>query len=451
MASFNVLFFACDRSVCVRKDGEFLLLDNPGEVLCKWLVENIDESGRPITEERDFKATVLFQSSVKKQCLMIQRISEDLIESYSGTMEGLKQVLLQRAQKEKQLLMECGSRGSAGRLKRVLRELQEEEITEKRCKEKIKAKQSGQDMIKVTNQTPAQRTASQPGDASSQINLQKLQNLALLAGMATVLHPKSASEYEAERENETVLETLLQFKDQGLKHAFSSPRHQFIPKQLFPMQELASSSNQVTPSRPCKRDHKMMIHLAPKVSTKQNFMDHNSRSHSLASSEFPSFLSAARVKEVDVNDTHHYADTFSNESSAHDTDMQQLVKDSNDPDLFRNVLVPKRELHKLLEEAKAARDSACFLLNGVSEILFSPKELAAAKGVTKARAGTAALDEEKVDALFEFMKSVCRANAWPAMDNRTMRRKLAVKICNARRGLKKTPTLEMNNELAGFS
>ncbi|KAJ1205299.1 hypothetical protein NDU88_000734 [Pleurodeles waltl] len=227
MASFNVLFFACDRSVCVRKDGEFLLLDNPGEVLCKWLVENIDESGRPITEERDFKATVLFQSSVKKQCLVIQRISEDLIESYSGTMEGLKQVLLQRAQKEKQLLIECGSRGSAGRLKRVLRELQEEEITEKRCKEKIKAKQSGQDMLKVTNQTPAQRTASQPGDASSQINLQKLQNLALLAGMATVLHPKSASEYEAERENETVLETPLQFKDQGLKHAFSSPRPQF--------------------------------------------------------------------------------------------------------------------------------------------------------------------------------------------------------------------------------
>ncbi|KAJ1173384.1 hypothetical protein NDU88_005220 [Pleurodeles waltl] len=63
MASFNVLFFACDRSVCVRKDGEYLLLDNPGEVLCKWLVENIDESGRPITEERDFKAVVLFQSS----------------------------------------------------------------------------------------------------------------------------------------------------------------------------------------------------------------------------------------------------------------------------------------------------------------------------------------------------------------------------------------------------
>ncbi|KAJ1130929.1 hypothetical protein NDU88_009273 [Pleurodeles waltl] len=48
---------------------------------------------------------------VKKQCLMSQRISEDLIESYSGTMEGLKQVLLQRAQKEKQL-MECGSRES---------------------------------------------------------------------------------------------------------------------------------------------------------------------------------------------------------------------------------------------------------------------------------------------------------------------------------------------------
>ncbi|KAJ1082088.1 hypothetical protein NDU88_002258 [Pleurodeles waltl] len=47
------------------KDGEFLLLDNPGKVLCKWLVENIDESGRLITEERDFKAMVLFRSSVK--------------------------------------------------------------------------------------------------------------------------------------------------------------------------------------------------------------------------------------------------------------------------------------------------------------------------------------------------------------------------------------------------
>ncbi|KAJ1140312.1 hypothetical protein NDU88_006669 [Pleurodeles waltl] len=81
--------------------------------------------------------------------------------------------------------------------------------------------------------------------------------------------------------------------------------------------------------------------------------------------------------------------------------MQQLAKDSNDPSRFRNVLVPKRELHKVLEEAKAARDSAGFLLNGVSEILFSPKELASAKGITKARAGEAALDEEKVDALFD--------------------------------------------------
>ncbi|KAJ1125105.1 hypothetical protein NDU88_003543 [Pleurodeles waltl] len=83
------------------------------------------------------------------------------------------------------------------------------------------------------------------------------------------------------------------------------------------------------------------------------------------------------------------------------TDMQQLVKDSNDPSRFRNVLVPKGGLHKVLEEAKAAQDSAGFLLNGVSEILFSPKELASAKGITKARAGTTALDEEKVDALFD--------------------------------------------------
>ncbi|KAJ1114545.1 hypothetical protein NDU88_002780 [Pleurodeles waltl] len=133
-----------------------------------------------------------------------------------------------------------------------------------------------------------------------------------------------------------------------------------------------------------------------------------------------------------------------------DTDMQQLVKDSNDPSRFRNVLVPKRERHKVLEEAKAARDSAGFLLNGVSEILFSPKELASAKGITKARAGEAALDEGKVDALFEFMKSVCRVNGWPSLDNRNMRRKLTIKICNARRGLKKTPHLETNNEVAGF-
>ncbi|XP_078502039.1 uncharacterized protein LOC144756267 isoform X2 [Lissotriton helveticus] len=63
MVSFNVLFFTCDNSVCVRKDGDFLLLDNPGEVLCKWLVENVDEAGRPINEERDFKAMILVQSS----------------------------------------------------------------------------------------------------------------------------------------------------------------------------------------------------------------------------------------------------------------------------------------------------------------------------------------------------------------------------------------------------
>ncbi|KAJ1143274.1 hypothetical protein NDU88_009584 [Pleurodeles waltl] len=512
MALFNVLFFACDRSVCVRKDGEFLLLDNPGEVLCKWLVENIDESGRPITEERDFKTVVLFQSSVKKQCLIIQNIFEDLIASYSGTTEGLKQVLLQRAQEEKQLLMDCGSRGSAGRLKRVLRELQEEEIAEKRCKEKNKAKQSSQDNIRVAIQAHVERTSSQPGEASSQINLQKLENLALLTGMVSVLHPKPTNKFEAVGgENETFLESPLKFKDQRQKLAFPSPRHQLIPKKLFPTQEMTASHNVVTPTRPCKRDHKM----APNLLTPQGFLAHSSQSHSLAYSEFPS---TATFTDVNVNHTPCHADPFpsnergglgemvynslsiinQNESysvgpssclnevcvrlqaevnalqaenehlkaqgthhiqepqicsrtfTVQKTDMQQLVKDSNDPSRFRNVLVPKKELHKVLEEAKAARDSAGFLLNGVSEILFSPKELASAKGITKARAGEAALDEEKVDALFEFMKSVCRVNGWPSLDNRTMRRKLTIKICNARRGLKKTPHLETNNEVAGF-
>ncbi|XP_078518068.1 uncharacterized protein LOC144782551 [Lissotriton helveticus] len=142
--------------------------------------------------------------------------------------------------------------------------------------------------------------------------------------------------------------------------------------------------------------------------------------------------------------------TCSRSFTVQKTDMQQLVKDSNDPSRFRDVLVPKRKLHKLLEEAKSARDNAGFLLNGISEILFSPNELASAKGVTKARAGTAVLDEEKVDALFEFMKSVCSANGWPSLDNRSMRRKLAIKICNARRGLRKSPHLESNREVAGF-
>ncbi|XP_078502041.1 uncharacterized protein LOC144756267 isoform X4 [Lissotriton helveticus] len=114
MVSFNVLFFTCDNSVCVRKDGDFLLLDNPGEVLCKWLVENVDEAGRPINEERDFKAMILVQSSVKKQCLMSQDIFLEIIASYSGTTEGLKQVLLQRALEEKQMVMDCSNRGSAG-------------------------------------------------------------------------------------------------------------------------------------------------------------------------------------------------------------------------------------------------------------------------------------------------------------------------------------------------
>ncbi|XP_078520345.1 uncharacterized protein LOC144785137 [Lissotriton helveticus] len=131
--------------------------------------------------------------------------------------------------------------------------------------------------------------------------------------------------------------------------------------------------------------------------------------------------------------------------SNHLTDMQQLVKDSNDPSRFKDVLVPKRKSHKLLEEAKAARDSAGFFLNGISKILFSPKELETTKGVTKARAGTDVLDEEKVNALFEFMKSVCSTNCWPSLDYRSMRRKLAIKICNARRGLKKTQNLESND------
>ncbi|XP_078510980.1 uncharacterized protein LOC144770381 [Lissotriton helveticus] len=165
---------------------------------CFWTIPGkffVDEAGWPITEERDFKAMILFQSYVKKR-LMIQDIFQEIIASYSGTTEGLKQVLLQRALEKKQMLMDCGNRGSAGRLKRVLRELQEEEIAEKRGKDK-KAKQSGLDYIRVGNKAHAESTTSQPGDASSRMNLQKLENLALLAGMASVLHQKSTTKHDA--------------------------------------------------------------------------------------------------------------------------------------------------------------------------------------------------------------------------------------------------------------
>ncbi|XP_069462109.1 uncharacterized protein [Ambystoma mexicanum] len=132
-------------------------------------------------------------------------------------------------------------------------------------------------------------------------------------------------------------------------------------------------------------------------------------------------------------------------TSTQEADMQQLVKDANDPTRFKHIIVSKRELYKLLERAKASRDGASFLLNGVSELLFSPNEFAAAKGLTAARAGRDVLDVEKVDALHEFLRSVCKANRWPTMDYRVIKRKLATKICNARRGLKKTAPSEMQN------
>ncbi|XP_078503090.1 uncharacterized protein LOC144761708 [Lissotriton helveticus] len=399
------------------------------------------------------------------------------------------------------MLMDCGNRGSAGRLKRLLRELQEEEIAEKRCKDK-KAKQSGLDYIRVDNKDHAESTTSQPGDASLRMNLQKLENLALLAGMASVLHQKPTTKnYVSDRENELVFESPLKSKYQGQKHASLSPLHQLIPKKLFPTREQAVVSKEVTPTRPCKQDPKMMvIHIV----TPQDFVAHGSQSHSLAYCDFPSTATAVDVnhtpchddpfasnKNFDQNDSEesfhlmmeespslntgemvynslaiiNHNESYSvgpgsclneecvqlraeiehlkvqlqvtcnrelaleylqaamsaltNSSNLTDTpaskicsrpftvqktDMQQLVKDSNDPSRFKDVLIPKRKLHKLLEEAKAARDTAGFLLNGISEILFSPKELASAKGVMKAHAGTAVLDEEKVDALFEFMK-----------------------------------------------
>ncbi|KAJ1202799.1 hypothetical protein NDU88_006594 [Pleurodeles waltl] len=172
--------------------------------------------------------------------------------------------------------------------------------------------------------------------------------------MASVLHLKSTNKYEAVGgENETFLESPLKFKDQRQKVAFPSPRHQLIPKKLFPTQEMTASHNEVTPTRPCKRDHKM----APNLLTAQGFLAHSSQSHSLAYSEFPS---TATFTDLNVNHTPCHADPFpSNERGGLDNN----------------------------------EDSAGFLKNGVSEILFSPKELASAKGITKARAGEAALDE----------------------------------------------------------
>ncbi|XP_069500752.1 uncharacterized protein [Ambystoma mexicanum] len=90
-------------------------------------------------------------------------------------------------------------------------------------------------------------------------------------------------------------------------------------------------------------------------------------------------------------------------STQQKADMQQLFTDANDPTRFRGIIVPKRELYRLLKGAKAAQDGASFLLNGVSKLLFSQNEFASAKGVT-ARAGSDVLDVEKVDALHELFE-----------------------------------------------
>ncbi|XP_069507168.1 uncharacterized protein [Ambystoma mexicanum] len=179
MALFNVLFFDCDNSLCIRKDGEFEPLAIPGEVICKWLVEGLDESGKEIREERDFKAVVLFQSAVKKQCIKTQKTFEEIIKDYCGDAEGLIQALKRKAEEEKELLVDSGNRGSAGKFKRVLRELQEEHPVKKtkENKENYLVKADGRKV-----------TAPKLSKACSQLQSQKLENLTLLAGMASVLH-----------------------------------------------------------------------------------------------------------------------------------------------------------------------------------------------------------------------------------------------------------------------
>ncbi|XP_069500753.1 uncharacterized protein [Ambystoma mexicanum] len=119
MALFNVLFFDCDNSLCIRKDGEFEPLAIPGEVICKWLVEGLDESGKEIREERDFKAIVPFQSVVKKQCIKTQKTFEEIMKDYCSDAERLIHALKMKAEEEKELLVDSGNQGSAEKHKSV--------------------------------------------------------------------------------------------------------------------------------------------------------------------------------------------------------------------------------------------------------------------------------------------------------------------------------------------
>jgi hypothetical protein len=61
--------------------------------------------------------------------------------------------------------------------------------------------------------------------------------------------------------------------------------------------------------------------------------------------------------------------------------MGQLIKDKNEPDLYRQILVDKVAERQLLVSAKGSKKPVQALVNGILELVFTKKELGSSSGL----------------------------------------------------------------------
>ncbi|XP_063413552.1 uncharacterized protein LOC134695977 isoform X1 [Mytilus trossulus] len=132
-------------------------------------------------------------------------------------------------------------------------------------------------------------------------------------------------------------------------------------------------------------------------------------------------------------------------SKPDDKQLTVLIKDSLDPNKFKDVLVVKTEERHARLQAKSSKRPAIALLNAILTCVFTKAELAVSSGLgirkMKGEVGCP-LDGTKIEAIREYIMYHCTREGWQLPSKVEFNTTITNKVTNCRRKLLTHPVLK---------
>ncbi|XP_063403281.1 uncharacterized protein LOC134687164 [Mytilus trossulus] len=123
-----------------------------------------------------------------------------------------------------------------------------------------------------------------------------------------------------------------------------------------------------------------------------------------------------------------------------------LIKDSLDPNKFKDVLVVKTEERHARLQAKSSKRPAIALLNAILTCVFTKAELAVSSGLgirkMKGEVASCPLDGTKIEAIREYIMYHCTREGWQLPSKVEFNTTITNKVTNCRRKLLTHPVLK---------